>query len=101
MDRSIKNSRTTANRKSTKRPAESKKTAKVQVEELEKKTLHEARGGRMHGRGRGGGRRLMVLVHHPEGDVHLVLLLLDPATAHHGRRTDGPAGRRIAATASN
>jgi hypothetical protein len=40
MDRSIKNSRTTANRKSTKRPAESKKTAKGQVEELERKKLY-------------------------------------------------------------
>lgn len=33
-----------------------------------------------------------MVVHHPEGDVHLVLLLLDAAAAHHGR-TDGPIDR--------
>lgn len=54
--------------------------------ELKENTLHEARSGRVHGGGRGRGWRLLVVVvHHPEGDVHLVLLLLDAAAALHGR----------------
>jgi hypothetical protein len=56
--------------------------------ELKENTLHEARSGRVHGGGRGRGWRLLmvvVVVHHREGDVHLVLLLLDAAATHHGR----------------
>lgn len=37
---------------------------------------------------------MVVVVHHPEGDVHLVLLLLDAAAAHHGRMMDRSTYRR-------